>query len=111
MLGPDNRFDFELFLPFNQVRGRFRIVWAIDFVFLIGRESTSMEDIVNMLPAIRQFQLKVDSSNCVNNFKWPKMFGSEFLLEPRPNTCFTRGPGGLSSGTLMIWTQTILRYL
>ena len=38
-----------------------------------------MEDVVNALPAVGQFQLKVDSFDGVDNFKWPKMLGSEFL--------------------------------
>ena len=38
-----------------------------------------MEDIVNVPPAVRQFQLEIDSSDGVNNFKWSKVFGSQFL--------------------------------
>ena len=34
---------------------------------------------MNALPAIRQLQLEVDSSNGVDNFKWPKVLGSKFL--------------------------------
>ena len=71
--GSDNCFDFKFFLPFDQVRGWFEVVRAIDFIFLVGHELTS---IVNVLLAVGQFQLKVDSSNNVNNFKWPKLFGS-----------------------------------
>ena len=66
-------------MPFYQVRGQFRIVGAIDFVFLVRCESTSMEDVMNALLAVGQFQFEVDSSNGVNNFKWPKAFGSQFL--------------------------------
>ena len=77
--GSDNCFDFKFFLPFDQVRGQFGIVWAIDFVLLVECELTSMEDVVNALPAVGQFQLKVDSFNGVDNFKWTKMLGSEFL--------------------------------
>ena len=77
--GSDDCFDFEFFLSFDQVRGWFRVVETIDFVLLVGRESTSMENIVDALPAVGQFQPKVDSSDGVCNFKWPKVFGSEFL--------------------------------
>ena len=69
MSGFDNCFDFEFFLPFNQVRDWFGVIRAIDFVFLIWHELTSMKEIMNALPAVRQFQLKVDSSNSINNFK------------------------------------------
>ena len=38
-----------------------------------------MEDVMNALPAVGQFQFEVDSSDGVDNFKWPKAFGSQFL--------------------------------
>ena len=79
VLGSDNCFDFEFLLPFNQVMGQFGIVEAIDLVLLIGYELTSVEDIVNVLLAIGQFQLEVDGSNGVSNFKWSKALGSQFL--------------------------------
>ena len=79
MSGSNNCFNFEFFLPFDQVRGWFGIVGAIDFVLPIRSESTSIEDIMNVLLAVGQFQLKVDCSDSINNFKWPKVFGSEFL--------------------------------
>ena len=66
-------------MPFNQVRGQFGIVGAIDFVLLVGHESTSMEDVMNALPAVGQLQLEVDGSYSVSNFKWPKSLGSKFL--------------------------------
>ena len=78
-LGSNNFFDFEFFLPFDQVWGWFRVVRAVDFVFFVGCEPTSIEDIVNVLPAVWQFQLEVDVSYSVSDFEWPKAFGSEFL--------------------------------
>ena len=52
MLGSNNFFNFEFFLFFNQVRGQFGVVRAIDFVFLVGCKLTSVEDVVNMLLAV-----------------------------------------------------------
>ena len=79
MSGSDDFFNYKFFFPFDQVWGQFGIVGAVDFILLIGCESTSVEDVVNALPAIGQFQLEVDSSNGVDNFKWPKALGSQFL--------------------------------
>ena len=68
-MGSDNFFNFKFFLPFDQVQGQFWIVGAINFVFLVGRGLGSVEDIINAVPAAKQFQLKVDSSDGVNDFK------------------------------------------
>ena len=34
---------------------------------------------MNVLLAVGQFQLEIDSSDGIDNFKWPKAFGSQFL--------------------------------
>ena len=50
--GSDNCFNFKFLLLFNQVWGWFGVIGAIDFVLLVGRESTSMEYVVNALLAV-----------------------------------------------------------
>ena len=75
MLGSNDCFNFEFFLPFDQVRGRFRIVRAIDFVFLVGHKLTSMEDVVNVLPAV-SLKLIVPMVLIISN--GPKHLGLSF---------------------------------
>ena len=67
--GSDNFFNYKFFFPFDQVWGQFGIVGAVDFVFLVECKSTSIGDVVNVLLAVGQLQLDVDSSNGVNDFK------------------------------------------